>query len=146
MPIHLKAPTPTRPVDGRGWNRLSLNAHIGPAADQCALKPRNFTSLYESQDTRRARWGLYGPCVTGGQCDTCPLLSGPQARINALDTRVLARIHPHDGHVYVVGDPDRGWASGAIRYTWSEIARLDGWELGRRHFDEHGEGFWLNRC
>ncbi|MFD9418721.1 hypothetical protein ACFWC9_28980 [Streptomyces goshikiensis] len=30
-------------------------------------------------------------------------------------------------------------------WTWAEVSQLEGWELGRRHWDAIGEGFWLHR-
>jgi hypothetical protein len=44
---------------------------------------------------------------------------------------------------YVVDDTDAGWASPRYRCTWEDLVRLAGWNLGRQHLDEHGEGFWL---
>jgi len=51
MPIFLPAPAhqPTGP-DGQGWNRLTVAAPA-PSA-QCALRPRTYAALAESQDTR----------------------------------------------------------------------------------------------
>ncbi|MFF3665434.1 hypothetical protein [Microtetraspora malaysiensis] len=75
MPIYLPAPAhDSRGPDGDGWNRLSLNA--GPVyPGQCALAPTSYATLWESQDTRRARWGGFGPCVRCGDCTSCPAMS-----------------------------------------------------------------------
>jgi hypothetical protein len=143
MPIHLTAPAhnPKGP-DGQGWNRMEVGSLAG---DQCALRPRNYATLWESQDTRRARYGGFGPCVNGGDCTNCPILKTPPKHLDAFDDQILVRIHPHDGHIYLMNRPEDGWASLGLRWTWAEIARLDGWRIGRRHNDEHSEGFWIHR-
>ncbi|MFE2524792.1 hypothetical protein ACFXEL_11200 [Streptomyces sp. NPDC059382] len=41
---------------------------------------------------------------------------------------------------YAVGHLD-----GGRPWTWAEVSRLEGWELGRRYRDAAGEGFWLHR-
>jgi hypothetical protein len=147
MPIHLAAPQGhTHGPDGKGWNRLSLGGHMGTPSAQCALLPTSYPNLVESQDTRRARWGGFGTCNSAGRCDNCPIFQTAPKQLQALDDRVLVRIHPHDGRLYLMNRPEDGWASGALRWTWAEIARLDGWEIGHRHRDEHGDGFWINRA
>lgn len=143
MPIHLIAPghNPNGP-DGQGWNRMAVGSLAG---DECALRPRTYAALRESQDTRRARYGGFGPCINDGACETCPIFTTAPKHLTSFDDRVLVRIHPHDGHLYLMNRPEDGWASGAHRWTWAEVARLDGWEIGRRHNDEHGDGFWITR-
>lgn len=147
MPIYLKAPTPaTGGPDGRGWTRLSIAAMGGLAADECALRPRDYSHLRESQDTSRARYGGYGPCIGSGDCERCPILQSAPRHLDSLDDRVLVRVHPSDGRPYLMNRPEDGWASLGLRWTWQDLARLDGWEIGRRHRDEHGDGFWLERA
>ncbi|MCX5138350.1 hypothetical protein [Streptomyces sp. NBC_00338] len=142
MPIHLKVPAHRNGgPDGQGWNRMSLGSLAG---DQCALRPRDYSHLRESQDTRRARYGGYGPCVSEGNCAECPILQASPRHLDSLDSRVLVRIHA-DGYLYLMNRPDDGWASSAKRWTWQDVARLDGWEIGRRHCDAHSDGFWLER-
>lgn len=143
MPIHLITPEqkPGGP-DSQGWNRMSLGSLAG---DECALRPRTYPALRESQDTRRARYGGFGPCIKGGDCVNCPIFKTAPKPLAALDDRVLVRIHPHDGHLYLMNRPEDGWASGALRWTWAEVARIEGWDIGRRHHDEHSDGFWINR-
>ena len=145
MPIHLKAPEPALGgPDGRGWTRLSIGSMGALVEDECALRPRDYSHLRESQDTRRARYGGYGPCITGGKCETCPVFNAPSRTLRAFDDRVLVRIG-QGGEPYLMNRPEDGWASLAQRWTWQDLARLDGWEIGRRHRDEHGDGFWLER-
>lgn len=147
MPIYLEAPQYRHGgPDGDGWNRLSLNAHMGTPLAQCALLPTSYAHLLESQNTYRARWSNFGTCRNDGDCENCPILTEPPKRLTALADRVLVRIHPYDGHLYLMNRPEDGWASGAQRWTWAEVARIDGWEIGRRHHDDHGDGFWIVRC
>lgn len=156
MPIQLRAPEyrPGGP-DGQGWNRLSLNAHFGQPAHQCALRPRSRATLTESQQTSRARWGGFGPCTSDGDCLDCPrllALEDPKWLPSETD-RVLVRLKEPEGDFgwtgapasrpYVVDDPDAGWASPRYRWTWEDLARLRGWRPTAAHWDEHGEGFWL---
>jgi hypothetical protein len=145
MPIRLEGPQSSpRGPDGRGWNRISLAGWWTPS-NQCALLPTDYTHLRESQDTRRARWGGYGPCTHDGGCESCPIFQAAPTHLDALTDRVLVRIHPQDTHVYLMNRPEDGWASNAQRWTWSRLSRLEGWEVGERHSDEHSEGFWLIR-
>ncbi len=147
MPIYLQAPTPANGgPDGRGWTRLSIGSMGALVDDECALRPRDYSHLVESQDTRRARYGGYGPCVGSGDCVQCPILQSAPRHLDSLDDRVLVRVHPSDGRPYLMNRPEDGWASLAKRWTWQDLARLDGWEIGRRHCDEHSDGFWLIRA
>jgi hypothetical protein len=154
MPIYLPAPAhDRRGPDGQGWNRLSLNA--GPVhAGQCALRPRSYATLRESWDTRRAQWGGFGPCGRAGygrevpDCRTCPVLAGERRELHSFEPDVLVRVLIRDGQTigepHVMNRPGNGWESTSQVWTWQELARLEGWRLGRRHVDEHGEGFWLH--
>lgn len=147
MPIYLPATGHQNGgPDGQGWTRLSIASMGGLAGDECALQPRDYSHLVESQDTRRARYGGYGPCVSGGSCAECPIFQSAPRHLDSLDARVLVRIHPTNGSPHLMNRPEEGWASLAKRWTWQDLARLDGWEVGRRHRDEHSDGFWLNRC
>lgn len=159
MPIYLRAPeAPAGGPDGKGWNRLSLNAHFGLPA-QCALRPRRWGALLESQDTRRARWGGFGPCVNRGSCDDCPVTKALDERCTVVPVnapRVLVRVEPifasdtlfggPDGYRLWVttGPEDRNYRNGQP-WTWDDAVRVRGWDLGRPYLDEHGEGFWLER-
>lgn len=143
MPIYLPAPAPpSRGPDGQGWNRTYLGSLAG---EQCALRPRDYTHLIESQDTRRARYGGYGPCINSGKCDGCPVLRRRKT-LTSFDDRVLVRVHEMDGRPYLMNRPEDGWASLAQRWTWEELSRLEGWSFGPRYHDEHGSGFWLLRA
>lgn len=145
MPIFLSAPVrePSGP-DGQGWNRLTAAAP-GPSA-QCALRPRSHAALVESQDTRRARWGAFGPCTRAGNCAGCPIASAAPRRLRSFTRDVLVRFLPRGGRteLHLMNNPAKGWDSSSSVWTWDELARLQGWRIGHAHRDEHGEGFWLH--
>jgi hypothetical protein len=144
MPIYLPAPSHRNGgPDGQGWNRIALGSLAG---DQCALRPRDYSHLLESQDTRRAGYGGYGPCIADGKCETCPIFQAAPLDLQSLDNRILVRVHPHDGRLYLMNRPEDRWASLGLRWTWQDLARLNGWEIGRRYRDEHSDGFWLERA
>ncbi|MFE4869434.1 hypothetical protein [Streptomyces sp. NPDC056682] len=161
MPIYLPEPDPTRPADGKGFNRLTLNAHIWAGGAQCALRPASYPTLFESYDTRRARWGGFGPCIQNKpDCETCPVLteldtSTEQITFNS--PRVLVRIETSVNPdamfnaaqvttLWMTDQPeDPQYRSNGQEWTWRRILGLKGWELGRRHRDEIGDGFWLHR-
>lgn len=165
MSIYLRPPAAyAHGPDGQGWNRLSLNAHIGEPFAQCALRPRRYTALHETKrGSRLARWGPYSPCRKqprwgqpgGGDCLTCPVLTTNPRPIETSADRVLVRVRTHvvgAGLVtesvdtpYLVDDPDDGWASPSSEWTWEELARLQDWRIGRAHLDQHSTGFWLER-
>ncbi|MFG2684282.1 hypothetical protein [Streptomyces sp. NPDC048392] len=161
MPIYLPEPAPTRPADGKGFNRLSLNAHIGAGGAQCALIPTSYPTLFESYDTRRARWGGFGPCIQRKpDCETCPVLTElgtSTEKITFNSPRVLVRIDtsvtPDASFnatpvttLWMTDQPeDPQYRSNGQKWTWRRILHVKGWELGRRHRDELGDGFWLHR-
>ncbi|MFF4179677.1 hypothetical protein [Streptomyces sp. NPDC001750] len=160
MPIYLREPeaAPGGP-DGKGWNRLSLSAHFGTGGGQCALRPRSWGALVEAQDTRRARWGGHGPCIRSGQCDDCPVLEALHTRCTVIPVnapRVLVRIEPvftpglaftgpAGYRLWVTTGPDERDYRNRQPWTWDHAVRVPGWDLGPAHFDEHGDGFWLER-
>jgi hypothetical protein len=117
----------------------------GLCSDECALRPLDYSHLLESQDTRRARYGGYGPCIADGACHACPIFQSASRTLTSLDDRVLVRVD-RDGIPYLMNRPDCGWASVARRCTWQDLARLTGWSVGRAHRDSFGEGFWLERA
>lgn len=138
MPIHLPPPAfrPGGP-DGQGWNRLSIGWQPGA---QCALQPTDWPTLFESQDTRRARWGGFGPCTKGGDCGACPVLE----RLNN-ERFTLSEDIVGDEILVLVDEGGRPSVPTGRGYfepvTWGHLARLSGWTLGRRHH----QGFWLIR-
>lgn len=168
MPIYLEAPTyrPAGP-DGKGWNRLSLNAHMGTPTARCAMRPRDYTSLHEIlRDSRLCQWDSRWAACDGapaGDCTQCPRLTGP-ARMLAVSravTTVMVRVYesakvcdltpggiPAKLRICVREDGGDGDWHAASVWTWEEVARLGaaGWRVGRRFHDDRGPGFWLHRA
>ena len=103
--------------------------------------------MFESQDTRRARYGGFGPCVAAGRCDTCPI-SQHQAsrRLDSFTDRVLFRVNGPDGLPWALNRPEDGWASYGEPWQWDQLAAIPGWRFDGIHHDEHGEGLWLRRA
>ncbi|GGX36281.1 hypothetical protein [Streptomyces noursei] len=162
MPIYLPEPDPTRPADGKGYNRLTLNAHMGVGGAQCALLPQSYPTLLESRDTRRARWGGFGWCIRErGECRDCRIfastLDGPERQVPFNASRVLVRIEtafldeaafnarPVTALWMTDRPTDADYRTHGQKWGWSDLQRLKGWELGRQHRDEIGEGFWVHR-
>jgi hypothetical protein len=147
-PIFLGMPAhkPSGP-DGKGWNRLSIGSLAG---DECALRPTDYPTMIEARDTRRARYGGFGPCIRQPGVDTCqgcPIYAErtrPQ-ELAAFTDRVLVRIWPPDGQPRLMNHPEKGWSSFAYRWSWSDLARLVGWEIGRLEHDGTSQCFWLTR-
>jgi hypothetical protein len=147
MPIFLQAPAPANGgPDRRGWTRLSVASMGGLSGDECALRPRDYSHMIEATDTRRARYGGYGPCIADGKCDTCPINNAKPTTLRSFDDRVLVRIHQQDGRPYLMNRPEDGWESLAQRWTWADLARIEGWAFGPRYRDGHSDGFWLERA
>ncbi|OHV32868.1 hypothetical protein BBK14_33775 [Parafrankia soli] len=134
--------------DGQGWNRLSV---WGSPGDQCALKPMSWASLRASRNTARfAGYGYCGPCTRRGECDGCPTLSAyqekPRRTLMFGHPTALVRILERPGRpreLHLMDRPDQGWGSTSLPWTWAELARLPGWNIGRHFRDEHSEGFWM---
>ncbi|KUN57290.1 hypothetical protein AQJ46_47925 [Streptomyces canus] len=115
--------------------------------------------MLEAQDTRRARWGGFGPCIGRGQCDGCPILEAWRGQCTVVPVnapRVLVRVDPvfapdslftgPAGHrLWVTTGPNDGDFRHRRPWSWEDAARVRGWDVGRRYYDEHGEGFWLER-
>ncbi|MEY9840592.1 hypothetical protein [Streptacidiphilus sp. EB103A] len=156
MTIYLPQP-PARPHDGKGWNRLSLNAHMDDR-DQCGLQPLNHAALRESA-TGRQRYGGFGRCSRQGRCPTCPVqrahldqqgLVWPPAT-PALVARILP--WPLDP-MPLFADPAAGrsnlslvtWPAPGTNSqpaTWIQIRNTSGLLVGRAFRDRRGAAFWL---
>lgn len=152
VPTYLESPgyQPGGP-DGQGWNRLSLNAHMGAERPQCALRPTGYVQVFDLSraGTLHARWGGHGVCDSGepGACLTCPRLTAKPQTLDTDVDRIAIRIVESSREVGTIGvaytsrleqDAVPGW-----RPTWADVWRADGWRVGRRFRDERGEGFWL---
>ena len=155
MPILLEAPRyrPGGP-DGKEWNRLSLNAHMGTPAHQCAVQPRTGGALREVKErgSLHAQWGNHGRCTADGNCTACPMLARKPLTMRAFGDRVLVRflerIDYHTGRLlstelWAMNRVEDGFASFGCRWTWEDLVRLASWRVGPRHSDEHSDGFWL---
>jgi hypothetical protein len=156
MSIFLVAPRQASgPRDGQGWNRLSLNAHMAHLRPQCALRPTSWSTLAAARrGSLLADWGHYGQCVLPDRpdCGSCPVLTDPPRVLAAFTDRVLVRLLERHGSTvtwdepWVMNRPDQGWGERGEKWTWEQIHRLKGWEIGRPHRDQHGPGFWLHRA
>lgn len=168
MPIFLEPPTTYQPggPDGKGWNRLSLNAHMGTPAGRCALRPRTYPTLHTiGRGSRLCEWGAqWAACdhKPAGDCTTCPRLTDPPRllAVSADITMVTVRVYESDqvddctpGGIpaqlrICVRDngADGDWYSASV-WTWEEVTALTaaGWRVGRQFRDENGPGFWLHR-
>ena len=114
---------------------------------QCALRPRSWGAAHIL--TRRPRcvtWGGHGPCI--------PITATPPQRLNLDGPRRVVRIDPvrtrkpeGDPWLWVMLDPDpqAGWDSVGWMWSWDKIARIPGWQIGRRSIDDHSEWFWLDK-
>jgi hypothetical protein len=56
--------------------------------------------------------------------------------------RVLERADGRE-ELHWMDRPDQGWGATSIPWTWTELARLPGWNVGRFFRDKHSEGFWM---
>lgn len=146
MTIYLEAPTHRAGgPDGKGWNRLSLNAHMGAPSGQCALRPTDYPTFVESwRGSRHARWGSYGPCVRDNDrrdCFTCPVLTNPPRPLDG-DRRLV--------HICEQTSRDGNRARtvlliGHSLWSWGELSRIQGWTAGRLLRRGRRQGFWLTR-
>jgi len=160
-PIFLEPPAhnPSGP-DGKGWNRLSLCAHLGSPAPRCALRPRTYPTLWESaRNTVHCRWEWgsgYAHCTRQGRCADCPILAAPARTHRSGADRLLVRIHergePSDlipggvrTELRLTGQSEAGPQGPGERWSWDEIRRLNGWRIGRAHRDAHSAGFWIHK-
>lgn len=143
MPIYLTPPSDDpRGPDGQGRNRLRVDT-MEPSA-QCAFRPTSWQTMLESWDTRRARWGMFGRCVNGGNCESaCPIIMQCPRELRAFTDRVLFRLV--DGKPWAMNRPEQGLGSFGYQWSWTDLARFEGWDFDGAHRDQHGEGFWLKR-
>ncbi|MEV0297131.1 hypothetical protein [Nocardia sp. NPDC050710] len=164
MSIYLPAPRPNpRGPDGRGWNRISLGAHYGAPASQCALRPHTYPALVDiRRGSRFSAWGPYDPCprapYSEGErpdCLNCPVLTEKVSMLDIDADRVLVRLECRTVGTgfatearltpWIVTDVAAGWDSPHQHWPWHRLARLEGWNVGRAHHDDCSEGFWLIR-
>lgn len=131
MPIHLTAP--------RGHPPGAPEVYTPPA--QCALRPTSYPSLVESQDTRRARWGSFGPCTREGHCIDCPVLTRTRPML-AVTRDVFVWVD--ERNVPHLVDKPEDPATRVERTSWARLAKLPGWTIGGQGECALGEGFWIH--
>lgn len=140
MSIFLPAPAydPKGP-DGRGWNRISI---MGLCADECALRPTCESAFWEAQDTRRTRYGIYGPCTNSGNCKTCNRLH-QEEQWPWFGSEILVRID-EKGAPWVMNRPDEGWGEYGRPTTWEYLSSLQSVTF-ERYRDKYGRGIMIRR-
>lgn len=142
--IFLKAPShdPVGP-DGKGWNRLRVDTLTG--SDQCALRPKTAEKfVYESSDTRHARYGGFKDCENQGVCSSCPIYNEPlRSPLEGVE-RVMVRID-EKGRAWVMNRPEAGWSSFGYIMPWELLARIRSHVIETRtvSVDKHSRYFWL---
>lgn len=144
MPIYLEAPPfDPRGPDGQGRNRLRVDG-IDPAP-RCALRPRSFPTLRESQNTLLAAWsGQFGRCTNQGKCSTCSLVSR-RFSLPEGDPKFVIR-QDANGSLHYTTDLAAGWNAVLTPLDWDDLASLeDGWLFSRAKRDQHGEFITVTR-
>lgn len=144
MPIFLEAPTQDpRGPDGQGRNRLRVDS-LDPTP-RCALRPRSFPTLRESQNTMLAQWnGQFGRCISQGMCESCGHASYRFRLPEGLEHLVI-RLH-EDGSLHYSSEQDAGWAANLTPIDWDDLATLeDGWVISRASRDQHSEFITITR-
>ena len=140
MPIYMPAPehNPSGP-DGFGWNRIAVH---GLCEDECALKPKTMAAFFDAQDTRKVRYGSFGPCTKRGSCKECGVFKRQQDWKWLCD-EMLVRVD-ENGVPWVMNRPDKGWEEYGVPTTWGDLLQLDGvvFELLRDNF---GIGVMMRR-
>ncbi len=132
MPIYLQPPGhDPRGVDGKGHNRLAV---LMPMGDQCALAPTTEATFWDSMDTRKARYGNYGPCVGRGKCESCGQFDKTTPWLWGGDELVI-RVD-EDGRPWLMNRPDRGWGEYGKVISWGKLFRVQA-EFVRGQ-DDHG--------
>jgi len=134
MPIFLQAPAHNpRGVDGNGHNRFAITV---TTLDECALKPKSLAAFFDALDTRRARYGAYGPCTRHGRCSDCVTLtkrSNPYWFINPMFVRI-----DDVGRPWLMNRVDNGWDEFGKPITWEWLLAVESVSFKRTR-DEYGE-------
>lgn len=144
MPIYLEAPPfDPRGPDGQGRNRLRIDC-IDPTP-RCALRPRSFPTLRESQNTMLAAWnGQFASCTNQGECSSCA--HGSHRFSLPKDDEQLVIRQDANGTLHYTTDLAAGWNAHMITLHWDDLASLeDGWVFGRAQRDQHSEFITVTR-
>lgn len=132
MPIYLQPPGhDPRGVDGKGHNRLAL---LGTMNDECALRPTTEATFWDSHDTRKARYGNYGPCTASGNCNNCKRFKKSH-RWEFGEDCVFVRID-ENGDPWIMNKQKDGWGEYGRTTSWEWLLRLEA-EFQRGE-DQHG--------
>lgn len=109
-------------------------ALLGTMLDECALRPTSEATFWDSHDTRKARYGNYGPCTNAGRCESCeryrkttPWQWGGDELVVRVD---------NDGHPWIMNRPDDGWGEFGMRVTWEYLLHVEAEFI--RGKDQHG--------
>ncbi|MGW5435395.1 hypothetical protein [Nocardia asteroides] len=126
----------------------TATTHLRRALRCSPRQPRHRLGPYD-RCIRPAAWGDN----SSPDCHACPILTAPPRELvtDADHVRVLDRIT-----VCTVGDGPFATQveqtlqlepvdDAAATWTWAELARLPGWDIGRAVIDHRGPGFWLHR-
>lgn len=140
MPIYLPAPSHNPSgVDGKGWNRIAIH---GACNDECALQPKSITAFFDAIDTRRATYGMYGPCFKKGACSTCSLVS-EEYEWRFFTDSIFIRVDSN-GTPWLMNKHEQGWEEFGKPTTWAEILKIKGANFKRRK-DEFSDGVMMTR-
>ncbi|WP_446046433.1 hypothetical protein [Streptomyces olivaceus] len=177
MPVYLDNPHAYSPhgPDGKGWNRLSLNAHFDTPA-HCGLRPIRFATLFESR-TGRQRWGGFERCI-GAKLAPLPAPAAssdtPRVRCGSCPVYQNAREHPPlpnwPGQAPLalgrvrdwprtpgmwIADPAAGRSSVQLHtwqdqdtgmaVDWSDLAVAAEIRMTWQFHDRDGDAFWIVR-
>lgn len=141
MPIYLKAPE-HKPsgVDGLGWNRIAIH---GMCNDECALRPKTLTAFFDALDTRKAAYGMYGPCFNNGNCGSCKIANSSNDWRFFTD-EILVRADKN-GTPWIMNKPDKGWEEFGKPATWEYILTINGANFSR-HKDVYSDGVMMTKA
>lgn len=140
MPIYLPAPSHNPSgVDGNGWNRIAIH---GMCLDECALKPKTLTAFLGSLDTRRATYGMYGPCFNNGACGTCQVCV-EEHEWKFFSDSILIRVD-NNGTPWLMNKTEKGWDSFGKLTDWEKLLTIKGASF-KRYKDEFSDGVMMTR-
>jgi hypothetical protein len=92
-------------------------------------------------DTRKARYGNYGPCDGRGQCNSCQRLHKTEQWKWLSDEFFIRK--DEDGQPWIMNRPDDGWGEYGIRVSWEFLSRIKATFV--RSKDQHGPTIIMRR-
>ncbi len=142
MPIFLQAPAhDPKGCDGNGWNRIAIHGG-GMCMDECALKPKTLAAFLDAQDTRKVRYGQYGPCHSRGNCSNCKVMTESK-KLSFFGEEIFIRAD-EKGSPWIMNRKDRGWEEFGKLTTWQSLLTIDG-VIYSRFTDEFSSGVVATR-